>query len=92
MAQSHSLRSRLEAREELLEREDHRAISVENIKTSCHFHHIDIDSTCSIPLTGRSAVRAAEITRGETRPARMAVTETVMYGPVEEPYVKLRKI
>jgi hypothetical protein len=44
MAQSHS-ESRLEAAEELPERERPWTIEpYQNIKTSCHFHHIDIDS------------------------------------------------
>jgi hypothetical protein len=72
VAQSHSLRSRLE--EELLERERPSTIEPYQWRTSTtsgHFHHIDIDSLCSIPLAGRgSVIRAAETTRGEARPAR----------------------
>jgi hypothetical protein len=56
MAQSHLLRIQMKRLENSRTGEalDHRAISVKNIKTSCHFHHIDIDSLCSIPL-GREA-------------------------------------
>jgi hypothetical protein len=43
-----------------------RAISVENINDPRSFHHIDIDSIMLDPTCGSgSAVRAAEITRGE---------------------------
>jgi hypothetical protein len=85
MAQSHLLRIQMKRLKKLLEREtalDHRAISVENIKTSCYFHHNRyrlpyVRSHLSHLRIGTASFAHAESLAAKPGPLGMGVTISV---------------